>query len=42
MIKAPLKEAELFHALKKEEERRFGENLRPDVREEEFCLPVDS
>ena len=26
----------------KEEERRFGENLRPDVREEEFCSPADN
>ena len=28
--------------LGKEEERRFGENLRPDVREEEFCSPADN
>jgi len=28
--------------LGKEEERRFGENLRPDVREEEFYSPADN
>ncbi len=30
------------NTLRKEEERRFGENLRPDVREEEFCSPADN
>ncbi len=32
----------LVLAPQKEEERRFGENLRPDVREEEFCSPADN